>query len=84
MITFTAQRMRRLLQAYSASAAITLGVLNVLPDPDRAQPTIAIERLQSDIRGQFDPREIVARRIVLTLPWDESTREGDDSWFSPN
>jgi hypothetical protein len=84
MITFTAQRMRRLLQAYSASAAITLSALNALPDPDRAKPTIAIERLQSDIRGQFDPREIVARRIVLTLPWDESIGAGDDSWFSPN
>ena len=84
MIAQQAQRMRRLLQAYSASAAITLGALNALPDPERVQPSIAIERLQSDIRGQFDPKEIVARRIVLTLPWDESTGAGDDSWFSPN
>jgi hypothetical protein len=84
MIAFTAHRMRRLLQAYSASAAITLGALNALPNSERAQPSIAIERLQREIRGQFDPREIVARRIVLTLPWDESTGAGDDSWFSPN
>ena len=84
MIALRAQRMRRLLQAYSASAAITLGALNVLPDSERGQPSIAIERLQSAPLGQFDPREIVARRIVLTLPWDESTGAGDDSWFSPN
>ena len=84
MIALRAQQMRRLLQAYSASAAITLGAMNALPDSERVQPSIAIERLHGAPRGQFDPREIVARRIVLTLPWDESTGAGDDSWFSPN
>jgi len=84
MIALRAQRMRRFLQAYSASAAITLGAMNALPDSERVQPSIAIERLHGAPRGQFDPREIVARRIVLTLPWDESTGAGDDSWFSPN
>jgi hypothetical protein len=79
-----AHRMRRLLQAYSASAAITLGAINAFPDSERARPLIAIERLNAAPPGQFDPREIVARRIVLTLPWDESTGAGDDSWFSPN
>jgi len=84
MMKLRSQRMRRLLQAYSASAAITLGAMNALPDTDPGRPSIAIERLHSTPRGQFDPREIVARRVVLTLPWDETTGAGDESWFSPN
>ena len=84
MIAMRAQHIRRLVQAYSASAAIALGVLNALPSSDERPARIAIDRLHQASRDGFDPREVVARRIVLTLPWDETDAASDDSWFSPN
>jgi hypothetical protein len=84
MIALRAQRIRRLVQAYSASAAIALGAMNAVPSTDERQTRIAIDRLHQASLDGFDPREVVARRIVLTLPWDETDAASDGSWFSPN
>ena len=84
MIAPRGQRFKRLVQAYSASAAIALGAMNATPSSDERQTRIAIDRLHQASRDGFDPREVVARRIVLTLPWDETDAASNDSWFSPN
>jgi hypothetical protein len=76
---------RERLQILSTAAAITWGTLNPnMPELDLSRP-IAFER-SVDLRlvNGFDPREIVARRIIITLPLDDAIATGDSNWFVPN
>jgi hypothetical protein len=75
------------LRAYSASVAITIGALNTgLPAVDLSRRVVLERTLDSLAPNRFDPREVVARRIVITLPLDDPTRASDPDkpLFVPN
>lgn len=79
--------MKDALRAYSASVAITLGALNTgLPAVDLSRRTVLERTLSGRNPNSFDPREVVARRIVITLPLDDPTRASDPEkpLFVPN
>ena len=77
--------LRERLQIASAAAAITLGSLNPkLPELDLRRPIVFERTIESSSRCRFDPREVVARRIIITLPLDDVIATGEGSWFSPN
>lgn len=85
MIASLRRAMIERLQIAGTVASITLGMLNATtPEPDLGRP-IAFERTVNG-RGPsgFDPREIVARRIIITLPLSDDHATGDRSWFVPN
>ncbi len=69
---------KEVLRAYSASAAITLGALNAgAPPLNLSQRTVLERTLGDGDPNRFDPREIVARRVIITVPLDDPTRPGD-------
>ena len=79
--------MKEALRAYSASVAITIGALNTgMPAVDLSRRTVLERTLEGRDPNQFDPREVVARRIVITLPLDDPTRASDPEKpiFVPN
>ncbi len=77
--------LRERLQIASAAAAITLGSLNPkLPELDLRRPIVFERTIEGPGRYGLDPREVVARRIIITLPLDDATATGDSSWFVPN
>lgn len=78
-------KVRRAVQAYSASVAITLGQLGYYGSSEPPRAKTAIERVQPELPfGVFDPREVVARRIVLTVPLSERRAAGDPPTYYPN
>jgi hypothetical protein len=78
-------RVRRAVQVYGASVAITLGQLGYYGASEPARQKTAIERIQPELAfGVFDPREVVARRIILTVPLSERRSAGDPPIFVPN
>jgi hypothetical protein len=78
-------RVRRAVQVYGASVAITLGQLGYFGSSEPARQMTAIERIQPEFPfGVFDPREVVARRIILTVPLSERRAAGDPPIFVPN
>lgn len=78
-------KIRRAIQAYSASVAITLGQLGYYGSSESVREKTAIERIQPELPfGVFDPREVVARRIVLTVPLSERRAAGDPPMYVPN
>ena len=79
--------LKEALRAYSASAAITLGALNAgAPPLNLARRTVLERTLDEPDPNRFDPREIVARRVIITVPLDDPTRPGDGGFpgFVPN
>jgi hypothetical protein len=73
------------MQAYGASVAITLAQLGYTGPSEPARQRTAIERIQPELPfGVFDPREVVARRIVLTVPLSERLAAGEQSMYVPN
>lgn len=79
--------MKEALRAYSASVAITIGALNTgMPAVDLSRRTVLERTLEGRDPNRFDPREVVARRIVITLPLDDPTRASDPEKpiFVPN
>lgn len=78
-------KMKRAVQAYSASVGITLGQLGYVGSDEPAREKVAIERVQPELPfGVFDPREVVARRIILTIPLSERRPAGERPIYSPN
>lgn len=58
------------LRASSVAASVTMAILAPLPDaPLRTPPAIV---RSAGRRGRFDPREVVAGRVVLTVPLEEA------------
>lgn len=79
--------MKEVLRAYSASVAITIGALNTgLPAVDLSRRIVLERTLDGLEPNRFDPREVVARRILITLPLDDPTRASDPGkpLFVPN
>ena len=77
--------LRERMQIASAAAAITLGSLNTkLPEVDLRRPIVFERTIDGNSRSRFDPREIVDRRIIITLPLDDVMPADDQSWFVPN
>jgi len=79
--------LRSALRAYSVSAGITLGALNAgAPPLNLSQRTVLERTLDSPDPNRFDPREVVARRVIITVPLDDPTRPGgrDMPGFVPN
>ncbi len=72
-------------RAMSAAAAVTLATLGPLPaGPLTVPPAIVRPVLRG---GRFDPREVVAGRIVLTMPLEDDTPSAhgwDRGGFSVN
>jgi hypothetical protein len=78
-------KMKRAMQAYGASVGITLGQLGYVGSDRPIRSKIAIERVQPELPfGVFDPREVVARRIILTIPLSELDPAGERSLYVPN
>ena len=80
-------RLKDIVRAYSASAAIALGALNAGAPPLNLSERTVLERTLGDRDpNRFDPREVVARRVVITVPLDDPTRPGgrDTNWIVPN
>lgn len=76
--------LRRTVQAYSASIGITFGALSYTGFESHARQRIAIEQVQPELPfGVFDPREVVARRVILTVPIGE-VATGERLTHSPN
>jgi len=76
--------LRRTMQAYGASIGITFGALSYTGTESHYRQRIAIEQVQPELPfGVFDPREVVARRVILTVPLGESAT-GDRLTHSPN
>ena len=77
--------LRERLQIAGTVAAITLGSLNPkLPELDLRRSIVFERTIEGPGRNGFDPREVVARRIIITLPLDDPIARGDRSWFVPN
>ena len=77
--------LRERMQIASAAAAITLGSLNPkLPEVDLRRPIVFERTIDGNSRSRFDPREIIDRRIIITLPLDDVKPADDQSWFVPN
>jgi hypothetical protein len=79
--------LKAVLRAYSASAAITLGALNAGAPPLNLSRRTVLERtLEERDPNRFDPREVVARRVIITVPLDDPTRPGNGDFpgFVPN
>ena len=73
------------LQIAGTVAAITLGALNPkLPELDLRRPIVFERTVDGPRNGFFDPREVVARRIIITLPLSDEIATGERSWFVPN
>ena len=74
-------------RAYSASVAITIGALNTgMPAVELSRRTVLERTLDARDPNRFDPREVVARRVIITLPLDDPTRTSDPEkpLFVPN
>jgi hypothetical protein len=77
--------LRERLQIASAAAAITLGALNPkFPDFDLRHPIVFERTIEELGANRFDPREVVARRVIITLPMDDPFAASDNPWFVPN
>ncbi len=79
--------LRDVVRAYSASVAITLAALNTgAPPLNLSQRTVLERTLDDPDPNAFDPREVVARRVIITVPLDDPTRPGstDPFRFVPN
>jgi hypothetical protein len=78
-------KMKRAMQAYGTSVGITLGQLGYVGSDQPIRNKIAIERVQPELPfGVLDPREVVARRIILTIPLSELRPTGERSLYVPN
>jgi hypothetical protein len=85
MIDAFKSKMKPIVQAYSASVAIMLGQLGYAFSSDSIREPHPIERVQPELPfGVFDPREVVARRIILTVPLSELQSAGERSTYSLN
>ena len=79
------QLLRERIRIASTAAAITLGSLNPkMPEFDLRRPIVFERTVKALGQNEFDPREVVARRIIITLPLDDTNAASDDSWFVPN
>jgi hypothetical protein len=79
------QSLRERIQILSTAAAITLGSLNPkMPELDITRPVVFERTVKALKPNEFDPREVVARRVIITLPLDDASATSDRSWFVPN
>jgi len=79
------QIMRERIQIAGTAAAIVLGSLNPkMPELDLSRPIVFERTIDGTPPGHFDAKEIVARRIIITLPLDDAIATSGRSWFNPN
>ena len=85
MIAHLRARFMATLRASSLAASVTMAMLAPLPDgPLRVPPAIV---RSAGGRGRFDPREVVAGRIILTMPLEDAgppERGRNGGLFYPN